>query len=425
MIVPLIYRIYCATTQRVTASVRNLNSHAAFIIIIEEEKQVIIWIGSMCSEDDSDLANNIAETIVKRDFKDMDENSISIVQEGEETADILEPMLDLFFTTVNQYYSKISAAERRKKIINSSVSVGLIEPIPHSIDTFDFLETAFAHPNSKGTVPRVTFAPIEMDTIAYINIGDYWDIWYARGVPSYEIEKVMIFVRNNVATQLNLIDNESTKRINILGQYVHLYRQGEETTLFRRPLKIFTDFEPPGKTAPRPDPAPKMKKIIDQKAMSLFLSNDQNSNDNNKDNNKKNKDKNNFNNKEIEENKDDEDEKTVFSARLSTHHSEKNDNYDEKSQSPSENNNTILQSNSVDFYNSTVPKRTALVVESYDTLASNSVTYPVIHMEVVIKVRKCCLFVFYLVITTNTTTTTTPTNFYYPHKYPYIYPIGL
>lgn len=270
MVVPLIYRVYRATVQRVTVSMKNFNSNAVFIIVIEEEKRITLWLGSQSEDEDAELAESIAETIMKRDFREGDEEPIPTILEGEEVNDVLEPFLDMMCSTLNQYYSKMAAGERKKALVNSSVSVGYIEPMPRSIDTFDFQETAFAHPDVKGTVPRVPFVPIEMNTIAYVNVGDHWDIWCARAVPDEEIERVMVFVRNTVATQLNLVDNVATRQTNVLGQYVQLIRQGEEGTLFRRPLKIFTDFEPPGKCAPRPDPAPRMKKEVERKAAALL-----------------------------------------------------------------------------------------------------------------------------------------------------------
>jgi len=257
---PLIYRVYRQTVQRVNVSIKNLNSHAAFLIVVEEDKQVIAWIGSQCDADDTELANNIGETILRKDFREMDEEEIPNIVEGSEPSELLEVVLDVFWSNVGVYFSKASAKDRRKPLTNSSVSVGLLEPVSWAADVYDFQETAFAHPDSHGTVPRVSFVPIEMETVAYVNIGDHWDVWFARAVPEKEIEKVMEFIRNTVANQLSLADNTFTRQNDVLAQYIFMVRQGEEGTLFRRPLKIFTDYEPPGKCAPRPEPAPRVKK---------------------------------------------------------------------------------------------------------------------------------------------------------------------
>lgn len=262
--IPIVYRVLHSSVQRVAVSIKNLSSNGAFIVVVEEDKQVIVWVGAQCDSEDAELANTIAETIMKRDFRNNDDEAIPTVVEGEESTDVLEQLLDLFWTTSSIYYSKASAKDRKRDLINSSVSVGLVET-GSSPDTYDFQETAFAHPDTQGVVPRVTFVPIEMNTIAYVNVGDHWDVWCARAVPDEEIEKVMMFVRSTVASHLSLSDNAATRQTNVLAQYVHLVRQGEESTLFRRPMKIFTDYEPPGKCAPRPDPAPRMRKEADKK----------------------------------------------------------------------------------------------------------------------------------------------------------------
>lgn len=262
--IPSVYRVLHATVQRVAVSIKNLSSNGAFIVAVEEDKQIIVWIGSNCSSEDAELANTIAETIVKRDFRENGEEQIPTIVEGEESTDILEQLLDLFWTTSSIYFSKANAKDRKRDLINSSVSVGLVEE-GSAPGTFEFQETAFAHPDPQGVVPRVTFVPIEMKTIAYVNVGDHWDVWCSRAVPEEEVEKVMAFVRSTVASHLALADGAVTRQNNILAQYVKLVRQGEESTLFRRPMKIFTDYEPPGKCAPRTDPSPRLHKVASDK----------------------------------------------------------------------------------------------------------------------------------------------------------------
>jgi hypothetical protein len=268
---PVIYRVYQSTVQRVAVSVKNLNSNASFVIVVEADHVVILWVGSDCAQEDAELAEKICETVVTRDFRmDENEDAITTIIEGQEDLDQLDNMLDLLWTTSNIYFSKNTAKDRKKPLVNSAVSVGLIEPVAWADDVYDYQETAFAYPDAKGVVPRVTFPPIEMKTIAYVNVGEHWDVWCSRAVSDEEVEKVMVFVRSTVATHLNLSDNAATKQFCILSQFVHLVRQGDEDTLFRRPLKIFTDYEPPGKCAPRPDPAPKMRREVDRKTQELL-----------------------------------------------------------------------------------------------------------------------------------------------------------
>jgi len=262
--IPAVYRVLHATVQRVAVSIKNLSSNGAFIVAVEEDKQIIVWVGSNCSSEDAELAKTIAETVVKRDFRDNGDDHIPTVVEGEESTDVLEQLLDLFWTTSSIYFSKANAKDRKRELINSSVSVGLVEE-GSTPGSFEFQETAFAHPDPQGVVPRVTFVPIEMKNIAYVNVGDHWDVWCSRAVPDEEVEKVMAFVRSTVASHLAIADSAGTRQNNILAQYVKLVRQGDESTLFRRPMKIFTDYEPPGKCAPRPEPAQRLHKVASDK----------------------------------------------------------------------------------------------------------------------------------------------------------------
>lgn len=100
-----------------------------------------------------------------------------------------------------------------------------------------------------------------MKTIAYVNVGEQWDIWISRGINEEEERNVMIFLENAISSQIALGSTAFKKEV--LSQYIQVARQGEERFLFRRPLKIFTDFEPPGKTAPKPEP--KLRPRVEKK----------------------------------------------------------------------------------------------------------------------------------------------------------------
>lgn len=258
MDVATIYRVYKGSVQRVLLNIKSINSHAAYLITIRSERQVFAWIGSNCESADVDLVNELGVNVLTKDFCQDDIITIPVMREGSENSELLEIMLDLFWTNSSTYFSKKSVQERKSALINNSVSVGIIEPVTWLSGTYDFQETAFSHPDNTGKVPRLTFAPIEMNTVAYVNIGDHWDIWISRAVSKEEEEKVVEYVRQTVAIQLQLPDNASKDEM--LDQYIKVIRQGEELTLFRRPLKIFTNFEPKDKCAPRPIPAPKLKK---------------------------------------------------------------------------------------------------------------------------------------------------------------------
>ncbi|KAJ1440486.1 hypothetical protein B484DRAFT_391312, partial [Ochromonadaceae sp. CCMP2298] len=255
----LLYRVYKGNTQRLNTNLKSLNSHAAFLVVLEEEKLIYVWIGSLCRPEDAALTNEIGEAVLSKDFQsENDEDEIPNLLEGSEAPDLLEAMLDILWSTKELYNSKNAVKQRRLPVVNSSVSVGIIERAAWS-DTYDFQETSFAYTDSYGTLPRVTFAPISASTVAYVNTGDHWDVWFARAVPWQEIERVIIFLRNTVAEHLALPDNAFTKTV-YLPQYIVIVRQGREGTLFKQGLKLFTDFEPTSKAIMRPEPAPRMKK---------------------------------------------------------------------------------------------------------------------------------------------------------------------
>jgi hypothetical protein len=59
LIPPMVYRIYKSTVQRQTPSYHSLSSFAAFLILLDNESQVLGWIGSQCSEEDSTLLQEL------------------------------------------------------------------------------------------------------------------------------------------------------------------------------------------------------------------------------------------------------------------------------------------------------------------------------------------------------------------------------
>lgn len=247
-----LYRVYKSTVQRQALNLKSLNSHAAFLFVKDDEREVIAWIGEECDIVDIELVKEIGLAVMNKDYKKKHVQDIPVVIEGQEIVHYLQVVLDILWTNSNLYSRKSNVTERKLKLTNNSISVGLIEKVSPDSDVYDFQETSFAHPDANGAVPRVNFAPIEEKTVAYINVGDQWDIWISRGV-SYDDEVAALkFLEFTLSSQLS--DTVAFKR-ELLAQYIRIVRQGEERILFRRPLKIFTDFEPPGKTVPRMDPS--------------------------------------------------------------------------------------------------------------------------------------------------------------------------
>lgn len=247
-----IYRMYKNSVQRVLLSSDSLNSNAAFLIIVHDEKKVFSWIGSNCDTLDIDNVNDLGVTVLKRDFFQNDIVTIDMIREGEEKKNLLEIMLDLFGSNSSSYFSKVSIKSRKESITNNPVSVGIIESSTLLIDTYDFNETNFTHPDVNGKISRLSFVPIEIDTIAYVNIGDHWDLWIARGVKKEVEMKVIEYLKHKIILNLQLNDNNLIEYKDLLlSQYIDIIYQGEEHVLFRRALKIFTNYEPKNKTLSR------------------------------------------------------------------------------------------------------------------------------------------------------------------------------
>lgn len=247
-----IYRMYKNSVQRVLLSIDSLNSNAAFLIIVHDEKKVFSWIGLNCDTSDIDNVNDLGVTVLKRDFFQNDILTIDMIREGEEKKHLLEVMLDLFWSNSSSYFSKLSIKSRKESITNNPVSIGIIESSTLLIDTYDFNETNFTHPDVNGKISRLSFVPIEINTIAYVNIGDHWDLWIARGVKKEDEIKVIEYLKYKIIFNLQLNDNNLIEYKDILlSQYIDIIYQGEEHVLFRRALKIFTNYEPKNKTLSR------------------------------------------------------------------------------------------------------------------------------------------------------------------------------
>ena len=85
-----------------------------------------------------------------------------------------------------------------------------------------------------------------------VNIGDHWDLWIARGVKKEDEMKVIEYLKHKIILNLQLNDNNLIEYKDILlSQYIDIIYQGEEHVLFRRALKIFTNYEPKNKTLSR------------------------------------------------------------------------------------------------------------------------------------------------------------------------------
>jgi len=277
MEIALLYRMYKGTVQRVLLSLDALNSSAGYLVVVKRDKRAFCWIGSKCETDDKEAIKEIGWKVIARDFKtnellhdDETQNAIKVITEGEEERSTSDSkpefvmLLDLLWTNTTFYYSKLQVNNRQKALHNSPISVGYIglsssrsnkmdsrSSILRSIganDPYRFVETTFAHPDATGSVHRITFVPIEADTIAYVNVGDIWEVWIADLVSPDEEDKAIKFISDKVASLLQLPFNAT--RTEILKQYIQVIHQGDESYMFKHSFKKFTSFN--ARIAPRP-----------------------------------------------------------------------------------------------------------------------------------------------------------------------------
>lgn len=247
---PLLFRVYCGSLQRQISSVRSFNSHAAYVVVLDEDALAAVWVGSMCSEGDRDLALHIAGEIMLQDFGEDSKNDIPTLYEAEAVDELLDALLDLLGSDSNSYSSKALIAERREDIENATISVGALIPSNQTIGEFEQNEKSFAHPDVEGGVPRVEFIYIERDSLAYVIVGNQYDLWIARGVPEDQQQYAVAFMERLIDRDVFEDAPTTTNKTRFLPHLQVVY-QGEERYAFRRLFKIFTEFEPVGRTAPK------------------------------------------------------------------------------------------------------------------------------------------------------------------------------
>ena len=263
------YRMYKGTVQRVLLSLDALNSSAGYLVVVRRDKRAFCWIGSQCEMDDCEAIKEMGWKVIARDFKneellydDDTPKAIKVITEGEEELSSsdskpeFQMLLDLLWTSTTFYYSRLQVNNRQKALHNSPISVGYISlsssksnimgsgsNILRGIidnDPYRFVETTFAHPDTTGSVHRITFVPIEADTIAYVNVGDIWEVWIAEYVSPDEEDKAIKFISDKVASLIQLPFNAT--RTEILKQYIQVIHQGSESYMFKHSFKKFTSF---------------------------------------------------------------------------------------------------------------------------------------------------------------------------------------
>lgn len=245
---PSLTRIYKETCQRVKLSIDSLRSDAVFLLVCDEDKQVIAWFGGESEPEDREIALRVGLEIAMKDYGNDEIDEIPVILEDLERSIQLRYFLDKLWEDEATYRGKIAKEARRKPIINSPVYVYIIEKLYS--DSYLLKEVRRALPNEQGCVPRVAFAPVDKSTVVAICVGDQWDLWIARGALA-DTDNVQTFLANHIAEKSENFQNDFDGLAGFeTSQNIRVVMQGCERRLFRLTFKLLTDFEPAGRTIP-------------------------------------------------------------------------------------------------------------------------------------------------------------------------------
>jgi len=98
---PCLYRIFCATSQRVPCELSQLNSAAAYLFISDDDERVVVWAGEFATDSDFDLSQELALEVIRRDMRKFDATDVDdVIYEGEEkqVQELFEYFLDKLWT---------------------------------------------------------------------------------------------------------------------------------------------------------------------------------------------------------------------------------------------------------------------------------------------------------------------------------------
>lgn len=242
---PTLTRIYRNTAQRVKLSISSLRSDAVFLLVCDEDKQVLAWFGSESSVDDREIALKIGLEIAIKDYSNVELEEIPVILEDLERSVQLRYFLDKLWEDEATYRAHAAREHRKNIVINLPVTLYVLEKIIGG--NYLMKEIKRAIPDENGTVHRIAFAPIEKDSIIAISYGELWDLWVARG-SLQDQENIQTFLANYISNQSEL--SSSGWGGSDHSQNIRVIKQGCERRLFRLPFKLLTNFEPAGKTIP-------------------------------------------------------------------------------------------------------------------------------------------------------------------------------
>ncbi len=236
-----LYRIYNGTSQRVPSQLSSLNSAAAFIILCDDDKEVILWVGEQCTIEDRHHAENLAVDILRRDYRlyQATLKDVSITIEGVEFDAKLQHLLSKLFADINAYKNKSVRKERSNDIENAEIIIGTLEKV-NGQDKVK--EVGKGTPDENGFVKRIHFVPISDKTVAVITVGNQYYLWLTKSHNPMQVSTIKRSVVDMISKNFLALKQNVDKIF--ITQSLRVVLQGFERVMFRQYFKILTEYEP-------------------------------------------------------------------------------------------------------------------------------------------------------------------------------------
>ena len=237
---PFLFRVYRGTIQMMDMDLDTLNSNAVFILTCDEDRRVVIWAGSKCSDADSEEADSLALKILQKEYGSRSAEEVPTVYEDAEEE---EQELFLYFLSKLEggdertYLSKKTQFHRSLELENLQMTVCTIDKSPLTL-RYKINERGAYDPDDDGKIARVSFPPIELSTMVLVNFGNrQWYLWISRGVAAQDEYRAKSLLIADVRERLNIRDGDLLAQLGdlavgtkvqdggLLGKTIRIVRQ--------------------------------------------------------------------------------------------------------------------------------------------------------------------------------------------------------
>lgn len=203
---PFVYRVYNHTVQMIKPDVKKLNSNAAFVLVCDQDRRTIVWIGSACDENDTTEARELALLVQTREYGMIgmvDEDLETLVERDESDLDLLRYFLEkLPGADEFMYRSKKMSFQRTLKTENSSVTLSILQK-SRTLFTYEMVESGKYAPDADGVIKRMEFPAVDLSTMVVVNVDDQYYLWISRGVSADDEQGAKTFMSSKVQSYLS------------------------------------------------------------------------------------------------------------------------------------------------------------------------------------------------------------------------------